>query len=80
MTMSIFSGLTVPKGQKEDRRMVNGEVVKFKYPEVVSDNYRYRGCCIITMTLGIMTVLNTRLVWRLYGERPGGLSEFLLFS
>ena len=23
--------------------MVNGEVVKFKYPEVVSDHYRYRG-------------------------------------
>ena len=23
--------------------MVNGEIVKFKYPEVVSDHYRYRG-------------------------------------
>ena len=23
--------------------MVNGEVVKFKYPEVVADHYRYRG-------------------------------------
>ena len=41
--MSTFSGLTVPEVQKEDRRMMNGEEVKFKYPEVVSDNYRYRG-------------------------------------
>ena len=24
-------------------RMVNGEVVKFKYTEVVADNYIYRG-------------------------------------
>ena len=23
--------------------MVNGELVKFKYPEVVADHYRYRG-------------------------------------
>ena len=23
--------------------MVNGEIVKFKYPEVVADHYRYRG-------------------------------------
>ena len=23
--------------------MVNGEVVKFKYPDVVSDHYKYRG-------------------------------------
>ena len=37
--MSIFSVLTVPEGQKEDRRMVNGEVVKFKYNEVVADHY-----------------------------------------
>ena len=42
MMMSTFSGLTVPEGQKEERRMVNGEVVKFKYPEVVADHYRYR--------------------------------------
>ena len=31
--MSTFS--TVPEGQKEKRRIVNGEVVKFKYIEVV---------------------------------------------
>ena len=23
--------------------MVNGEIVKFKYPEVAADHYRYRG-------------------------------------
>ena len=40
MTMSTFSGLTVPEGQKEERKMVNGEVVKFKYPEVVTRHYR----------------------------------------
>ena len=33
----------MPEGQKEKRRMMNGEVVKFKYPEVVADHYRYRG-------------------------------------
>ena len=41
--ISTFLGLTVPEVQKEERRMVNGEIVKFKYPEVVADNYRYRG-------------------------------------
>ena len=40
--MSTFSGLTVPEVQKEDIRMVNGDVVKFKYPEVVVDLYIYR--------------------------------------
>ena len=43
MMMSTYLGLTVPEGQKEERRMVNGEIVKFKYPEVVADHYRYRG-------------------------------------
>ena len=43
MIMSTFSCLTVTEGQKEERRIVNGEVVKFKYPEVVSDHYMYRG-------------------------------------
>ena len=42
MIMSTFSGLTVPEVQKEDIRMVNGDVVKFKYPEVVVDHYIYR--------------------------------------
>ena len=41
--MSTFSVLTVPEVQKEERRMVNGEIVKFKYPKVVADHYRYRG-------------------------------------
>ena len=30
--ISTFSGLTVMEGQKEEKRTVNGEVVKFKYP------------------------------------------------
>ena len=38
ITMSTFSGLTVPEGHKEERIMVNGEVVKFKHPEVIADN------------------------------------------
>ena len=42
MMTSTSYGLTVPEGQKEERSMVNGEVVKFKYPEVVTDHYRYR--------------------------------------
>ena len=33
----------MPEGQKEERRMVNGDIVKFKYPEVVVDHYIYRG-------------------------------------
>ena len=41
--MSTFSGFTVPEVQKEERRRVNGEVVKSKYPAVVADYYRCRG-------------------------------------
>ena len=41
--MLNFLGLNFPKGQKEERRMMNGEVFKFKYPEVVDDHYIYRG-------------------------------------
>ena len=40
MMMSKISGLTVPEGQKEERRMVNWDVVKFKYPEVVADHHK----------------------------------------
>ena len=43
MMMSTFLGLNVPEGQKEESRTVNGEIVKFKYPGVVVDHYRYRG-------------------------------------
>ena len=35
-TMSKISYLNVSDGQKGERRMVNEEVVKFKYPEVFS--------------------------------------------
>ena len=42
MMMTTFSVLTVTQNQKEERRMVNEEVVKFNYPEVVADYYRYR--------------------------------------
>ena len=43
VTMLTFSGLNVPEGQKEDIRMVNGDVFKFKYTEVFADHYEYRG-------------------------------------
>ena len=36
--MSTFLCLTVPEGWKEERIMVNEEVVKFKYPEVFSSH------------------------------------------
>ena len=39
MMMSAFSGFSVPEGYKEERRMENREVVKFKYPEVFSNHY-----------------------------------------
>ena len=42
MAMSTFSVFTVTEGQKEEIIMVNGEIVKFRYPEVVLDHYRYR--------------------------------------
>ena len=38
MMMSTFLSFNMTEGQKEYTRMVNGEVVKFKYPEVVTDN------------------------------------------
>ena len=38
MIVSNFLDLTVPGGQNKYRIMVNGEVIKFKYPEVVADN------------------------------------------
>ena len=39
MMMSTFSGFTVSEGQKEEIRIMNEEVFKFKYPEVVSEHY-----------------------------------------
>ena len=41
--ISTFSGLTVPEGYKGEKRMGNGDLVKFKYPVIVDDHYRYRG-------------------------------------
>ena len=38
MMMSAFSGLSVSEGQKEERRMVNGAILKSKYPEVVANH------------------------------------------
>ena len=37
--VSTFSGWDVPEGQKKDIRMVNEELVKFRYPEVVADHW-----------------------------------------
>ena len=41
--MSIFLGLTVPEGQKQERSIVNGVEFKYKYPEVVTYRYIYKG-------------------------------------
>ena len=43
MMIPTFSGLTMTGGHKEEIMMVNGEVVKFNYPAVVADHYRYKG-------------------------------------
>ena len=43
MIMSTFSDFSVPEGQNEERRVVNGEVFKFNYPEFVADIYKHRG-------------------------------------
>ena len=42
LMISTFLGLNFQKGQKEERRTVNGEVIQFKYTEVVADHYIYR--------------------------------------
>ena len=78
--MSNFFGLTVPEGQEEKRRMVNGEIVNFKYPEVVADNYKYRGAVDNHNVLRHDGGNKYQFGWRVNGERPGGPSEFLLFS
>ena len=49
MMMSIYSGLAVSEGQKEERRMVNRDIVKLKHPEVIADHYIYRGRWTITI-------------------------------
>ena len=33
----------MPDGQKEERKMVNGKIVKLNYTEVFADHYIYRG-------------------------------------
>ena len=58
--------------------MVNGEIVKLNYPEVVADHHIYRGRWTIKIPLGMIAGLNTNLVWRVTEEQPGGPSE--LFS
>ena len=66
--MSTFSGLTVPEGQTEEIRMVNGEVVKFKYPEFVADHYRYRGAVENHNTLRYDDRTKYQFFWRVHGE------------
>ena len=80
MMMSNFTGLTVPEGQKEEIRMDNTEIVKFKYPEVVADNYRYRGALENHNALIHDGGENINLVWRVNGELPGGPFEFFFHS
>ena len=38
MMMSTFLVLTVSEGQKEEIKIMNGELVKFKYPEGVTNH------------------------------------------
>ena len=42
MMMSTCSGLTVIEVQTEEIMIVNGEVYKLDYPEVVAGYYKYR--------------------------------------
>ena len=41
--MKLFRFDCYGESEGKERRMVNGEVVKFKYHEVVADHYIYRG-------------------------------------
>ena len=43
MMMSTFSSLTVLEGQKEEISVMNGEIIKFNYPEVLAYHYIYGG-------------------------------------
>ena len=59
--------------------MVNGEVAKFKCPEVLISVTYTGGQCTTTITWGMMVGLSTKLVWIVHGEPPGGASEVLIF-
>ena len=72
--MSNFSGLTVTEGQKEERRMANGEGVNFKYPVAVADHYKYRGAVDNHNILRHYSRTSPKLVWRVHEEPPGGPS------
>ena len=54
MLVLTYSGLTGIGGKKEEIMIVNGEVVKFKYPGIIYDNYIYRGQCTIKMHWGMI--------------------------
>ena len=41
--MSILLGLSVMEGQKEEIKIMNWVLFKFKYPATVSYNHRYSG-------------------------------------
>ena len=53
--VSTFSGLNVPKDNKEGRRMVNGKLVKFKYTEIYIYMFIY-----IYIYIYIWTILEGR--------------------
>ena len=78
--MSTFLSLTVPEGQKEEIMTVIWDVIKFKYPEVVADNYGYRGHWKITIHCGMIVVLMTKLVLIIHGKPPGVPSKFFFCS
>ena len=81
MSMSTFSGLTVMEVQKEEIRMVNGELVKFKYLVFVDNNNIYRGGVDNNNDLRHYDGNKYQLFWKVHGENPGGTYEcFFLHS
>ena len=59
--------------------MVNREVTKFNYPEVVVGHYRYREAVDNHNTLRHDDGTKYQFFWRVNRELPGGTYEFLLF-
>ena len=58
---------------------MNGVVVKFKYPEFVSDHYRYRGAVDNQNSLRHDGGTKSPFFSRAHGEQLGGPSRFKFF-
>ena len=79
MIISTFSGLPVPEVYKEEIRMMNGEVVNFKYPEVVADHQKYRVTVYKHNALRHDGGTKSQIGLGVHGEPPGGPSGFFFF-